>query len=85
MEEKIPAGTIMYIEENSPLSNRDIGLFNYNNSLIVRRFIIRKHDVVLRADNDKIEDIVLDNDDNYFIVGKILGINNPKENKFIVF
>jgi hypothetical protein len=39
----------------------------------------------LRTDNDEIEDIVLDNDDNYFIVGKILGINNPKENKFIVF
>lgn len=85
MEDKIPAGTIMYVEENAPLSNRDIGLFNYNNSLIVRRFIIRKHDVVLRADDNEIEDIVLDNDDNYFIVGKILGINNPKENKFIVF
>lgn len=73
MEPKIKKGSYVYLEFNSPLSNKDIGLFSYDHQLLIRRFIIRKDGVVLRAENKEIKDICLDPKDNFYIVGKIVG------------
>ena len=42
MEPKIKKDSYVYIEFNSPLDNKDIGLFFYQNQFYIRRFIIRK-------------------------------------------
>lgn len=71
MEPTFSKGEYGYLELNTPISNKDIGLFQYNNKLIVRRFIIRKDKLVLRADNKNFEDINLFEDDNFTIIGKL--------------
>ena len=64
-----------YIELNVPLNNKDIGLFKLNDRILMRRFIIRKDKLVLRADNKNYEDIDLSENDNFTIIGKILNTN----------
>lgn len=75
METKLKKDSYAYIEFNSPLNNKDIGLFSYNGELLIRRFIIRKDGVVLRAEDKEIKDICLDPKDNFYIVGKVVGTN----------
>ena len=61
-----------FLELNIPLNNKDIGLFEYNNNFIIRRFIIRKDKLVLRAENKSYDDIDLNEDDDFKIIGKII-------------
>lgn len=61
-----------FLELNIPLNNKDIGLFEYNNNFIIRRFIIRKDKLVLRAENKNYNDIDLNEDDDFKIIGKII-------------
>ena len=72
MEPKLKKDSYCFIELNVPLNNKDIGLFKYNNNLIIRRFIIRKDKLVLRADNKIYSDIDLSEDDDFTIIGRIL-------------
>lgn len=76
MEPKLKKDSYAYIEFNSPLNNKDIGLFSYNNKLLIRRFIIRKDGVVLRAEDKEIKDICLDPKDTFYIVGKVVGTSS---------
>ncbi len=81
MEPKLKKDSYAYIEFNTPLDNRDIGLFSYQGQLLIRRFIIRKDGVVLRAEDKEIKDICLDPKENFYIVGKVLGTNLDLEEK----
>lgn len=72
MEPKLKKDSYCFIELNVPLNNKDIGLFKYNNNLIIRRFIIRKDKLVLRSDNKIYSDIDLSEDDDFTIIGRIL-------------
>ena len=72
MEPYFMKGSYGFLELNAPLANRDIGLFEYNGKIMVRRFIIRKDKLVLRADNKIYEDIDLSEDDNFTIIGKMI-------------
>lgn len=65
-----------FLELNVPLKNKDVGLFEYKGEFMVRRFIIRKDKLVLRADNKDYADIDLSEDDNFTIIGRIM---NPKK------
>lgn len=76
MEPYFSKGDYGFLELNVPLKNRDIGFFEYNGELIVRRFVIRKDKLVLRADNKKYEDIDLSEDDKFTIIGRL--INSDK-------
>lgn len=76
MEPSFIKGDYAFVELNVPLKNKDVGLFKYNGALITRKFIIRRDDLVLRADNKKYDDIVLSEDDDFTIIGKL--INNNK-------
>lgn len=75
MEPLFPKDSYGFLELNVPLKNKDIGLFEYNGELMVRRFIIRKDNLVLRADNKKYEDINLSEDDEFTIIGRLVNIN----------
>ena len=85
MAPKIGVDDFMYIELYSPLTNKDIGLFYYDDKMIVRKFIIIKNDIVLRAENSSFEDIIVNKDSNFYILGKIIGKNNSKMNKYTPF
>lgn len=85
MVPKIKVGDIMYIEYSAPLSNKDFGLFEYNGSLIIRKFIIRKKDLVLRAEDNSIEDIIITKDSNFNIIGKVLGTSDSLMSKYVFF
>ena len=73
MEPRLEEGAYIFIEFNSPLENKDIGLFEYNGKIIIRRYVIRKDSLVLRADNKSFPDIVLSENDTYNIIGKVIG------------
>ncbi len=73
MSTKLKEGSFAYIEVNTPLNNKDIGLFEYEGKLIFRKFIIRKKDIVLRADKEGVQDIVVTKDSPFYIIGKVLG------------
>ena len=73
MAPKIKSSGFVYIEMNAPLAHKDIGLFEYNGNLLIRKFIIRKKDLVLRAESSAVEDIIITKDSNFYIVGKVLG------------
>ena len=81
MEPKLKKDSYAYIEFNTPLDNREIGLFSYQGQLLIRRFIIRKDGVVLRAEDKEMKDICLDPKDEFYIVGKVLGTNLDIEEK----
>lgn len=72
MSPKFALGSFVLVEQNAPLSNRDYGVFMYNDKILIRRFIIRKNDLVLRAEDPNISDIILVNSDNFYVIGKIL-------------
>jgi len=63
----------VFIEQNTLLNNKEIGIFNLNNKVLVRRFINKKGKIILRADNKDFEDISVDSKDIFYIVGKVLG------------
>ena len=73
MSPKFEKDSYVFVEFNSPLNNKDIGLFEYQNEIIIRKFIVRKNDLVLRAEQDGIQDIILLPSDNFYIIGKVLG------------
>ena len=73
MSPRLEEGSYVFIEFNSPLENKDIGIFEYNGKIIIRRYVIRKDSLVLRADNKDFDDIILSENDTYNIIGKIVG------------
>ena len=73
MSPKFNRNDYVFIELNSPLNNKDFGLFEYKGTCIIRKFIVRKNDLVLRAEQDSIPDIILTPNDNFYIIGKVLG------------
>lgn len=82
---KVKVGDIVYIEYNAPLSNKDLGLFEYNGGLVIRKFIIRKKDLVLRAEDNNIQDIIITKDSNFNIIGKVLGTSDSTMSKYVFF
>lgn len=75
MSPRLEEGSYVFIEFNSPLENKDIGVFEYNGKIIIRRYVIRKDSLVLRADNKDFNDIILSENDTYNIIGKVIGTN----------
>lgn len=75
MTPRLEKGCYVFVEFNSPLENKDIGLFEYDGKVIIRRYVIRKDSLVLRADNKEFTDITITSDTNYSIIGKVLGTN----------
>ncbi len=75
MEPTLRINSQAFIELGTPLENKDLGLFLYDNEILIRRFMIRKNSLVLRADNKNLPDIVLSKNDDFKIIGKVLGTN----------
>lgn len=75
MQPLLEENSYAFIEFNTPLDNNDIGLFEYNGEILIRRYFIRNKYIILRADNKKIKDISISENDQYNIIGKVVGTN----------
>jgi len=71
MEPTFAKGAYVFVEFNSPLANKNIGIFSYNNKILVRRFLLKKGKVILRADNKEFEDINVEENDTFYMIGKV--------------
>ena len=72
MEPTLEKNSYAFLEFNSLLNNKDIGLFSVNKKTIIRRFYSKKGKITLKADNKEFEDIVISPEDSFFIIGKFL-------------
>lgn len=75
MEPRLEKGVYAFVEFNTPLENKDIGVIEYNGKILIRRYVIRKNSLVLRADNKDFSDIELTEKDEYNLIGKVIGTN----------
>ena len=73
MEPKLKNGEYVFLELNVPLINRDFGLFLLDGKYLVRRFIIRQDKLILRAENKDFPEIDLSEDDDFTIIGRVVG------------
>lgn len=60
-----------FIEIAGLLSNKDVGLFKVDNQFLIRRFLYRKNDIVLRAEDKSIDDIKVSEIKDFKIIGKV--------------
>ena len=74
MEPSLKKGTYAFVEFNTLLSNKEVGLFSVNNQILIRRFYDKKGKIILKADNKEIPDITVSDSNNFYIIGKILNI-----------
>ena len=72
MEPILKTNDYAYIEFNSPLNSNEVGLFNINNDVLIRRLFYKKDKIILKADNKNYPDIELSKNDSFYIIGKIL-------------
>lgn len=72
MEDYFKKGEYIFIELNSPLNNKEIGLFSINNEIVIRKFFLKKGRYTLKADNKSFKDIVVSDSDDFYIIGKVL-------------
>lgn len=63
-----------FLDWNTIPNNKEVGLFKYNNLFIIRRMILRRGQIILRADNKEFPDMLVSDNDDFTIIGKILGI-----------
>ena len=85
MEPKIGTEDYIFIQQNAPLSNKDIGIFFINNEFIIRKFIIRKKDISLRPENKNYDEIQVNKDSDFYIIGKVLGKSDKSFTDFVEF
>jgi len=71
MDPTLKANSYVFVEFNSPLSNGEIGLFNVNNDILIRKFYSKSGKITLKADNKKYDDIKAAKNDSLYIIGKI--------------
>lgn len=72
MQPSYEQGSYAYIEFNSPLNNKDVGLFNLNDKIIIRKFYTRNGKITLKAQNKAYPDIIIKDTDIFYIIGKVL-------------
>ena len=71
MAPSILKDAIVYVEVAGLLSNKDIGLFKTDDQFIIRRFLYRKNEIVLRAEDKSVEDVKVSVLKDFKIIGKI--------------
>ncbi|MCL2382811.1 MAG: XRE family transcriptional regulator [Oscillospiraceae bacterium] len=66
-------GDYVFVELNSLLNDKECGVFKLNNKILMRNFSNKKDVIVLKAKNKETPDITVKKDDNFYIIGKVLG------------
>ena len=71
MAPTIAKNSYVFVELNSPLSNKDLGIFFYNDKVLIRKVATRNGKITLKAINSDIEDIKVGDNDTFYIIGKV--------------
>lgn len=71
MEPLIKKDSFVFVEQNAPLSHKDIGLFFYNGEYLIRRLLFKRGRFALKADDKEQKDINIVNSDTFYVIGKI--------------
>ena len=72
MNHSFKKGDYIFVELNSPIDTKDIGIFSVNGKVLVRKFYLKKGKYTLKAENKSYEDIVISDSDEFYIIGKVL-------------
>ncbi len=77
MEPRFIRGSYAFVEQNSPISSREFGLFYYHGNFYIRRLNVKDSSYVLSAENPKFPNIrVSRSDTEFYAIGKIIGSND---------
>lgn len=71
MKASAPKGSIVFLEFSTIPLHRELGLFKYENSILLRRIVYRKNKVILKSDNLLVRDIVVEDNSKFTIIGKV--------------
>lgn len=71
MKSSVPKGSTVFVEFNAIPLHREIGLFKYGSSILVRRIVYRKNKIVLKSDNLLTKDIAITDGSEFTIIGKV--------------
>jgi phage repressor protein C with HTH and peptisase S24 domain len=72
MEPRFKNESYVFVEFNSLLENNDVGLFSLNGNVLIRKFQSKKEKIILKPINKNFEDILVNQSDDFYIIGKIL-------------
>jgi SOS-response transcriptional repressor LexA len=72
MEPIFEKDSYVFVEFNTPLNTKEYGIFSVNGDVVIRKFTAKKDKIVLKAENKNYDDIVVNNSDVFYIIGKIL-------------
>ena len=73
LEPKFSEGDYVFVEFNSPISNNDIAVVSLNGKVLIRKYSNKEGKIVLSAVDKTIPKITIKDDDNFYIIGKVLG------------
>lgn len=71
MKNSLEKNSYVFVEFNATLNHKDIGVFCYNDEILIRKLIVKKNNLVLRSENRFYEDITIKEEDNFYIIGKV--------------
>lgn len=72
MEPRYSDGDIVYVHSQPTLENGQVGAFLYNDEQYLKKYIIEDGKYILRSLNNKYKDIIISENDNFTVYGKVL-------------
>ncbi len=72
MEKQYMMGSNVFIDTGTPLDSGDLGLFLFNNRIMLREIKYNGSKTLLKAYNKEYEDITVKEDDKFYIIGKVV-------------
>lgn len=71
MEPTFEKNKYVFVELNTPLSSKEYGIFKLNDDILIRKFMVKKGSITLKADNKSVEEIKVTDEDDFCIIGKV--------------
>jgi len=72
MQPAIKKGDYVFVELSTITDDKEIGIFSLNNKIYIRKFTSKNGVITLKASNKAFEDITVKQEDNFYIIGKVL-------------
>lgn len=79
MEPEYHSGDYVFVKLSVELTDGDIGVFEYYGDAYIKQLLIHAEGAFLHSLNDKYNDILIDRDSDFRIIGKVVGNFMPKE------
>lgn len=79
MEPDYHSGDYVFVKLSVELVDGDIGVFEYYGDAYIKQLLIHAEGAFLHSLNDKYNDILIDRDSDFRIIGKVVGNFMPKE------